>query len=147
MNTANHPLAGRTLGISISESPDLEALGFSEVHFRDRRRLSTPHLIRTNSDRFGLDSDIRNVPQVLAVPRKKPRRWTWACFLNPRRVFATGGFKLSEQNTLRNCQSRRTETRRLSRIGKPNTVIGKDAAPVMQRAVGNEVGTGRNVRF
>ena len=35
MNASTNPLAGRVLGISISESPDLEALGFSEVHFRD----------------------------------------------------------------------------------------------------------------
>ena len=35
MNTSNNPLAGRVLGISISESPDLEALGFSEIHLRD----------------------------------------------------------------------------------------------------------------
>ena len=35
MNSSNNPLAGRVLGISISESPDLAALGFSETHFRD----------------------------------------------------------------------------------------------------------------
>jgi hypothetical protein len=35
MNPSNNPLAGRVLGISISESPDLEALGFSEIHLRD----------------------------------------------------------------------------------------------------------------
>ena len=35
MNSSNNPLAGRVLGISISESPDLAALGFSEIHFRD----------------------------------------------------------------------------------------------------------------
>lgn len=35
MNSSNNPLDGRVLGISISESPDLEALGFSETHLRD----------------------------------------------------------------------------------------------------------------
>ncbi len=35
MNPTNNPLVGRVLGISISESPDLEALGFSETHLRD----------------------------------------------------------------------------------------------------------------
>jgi hypothetical protein len=35
MKPSNNPLKGRVLGISISDSPDLEALGFSDVHFRD----------------------------------------------------------------------------------------------------------------
>ena len=35
MNPSNNPLAGRVLGISISESPDLESLGFSDIHLRD----------------------------------------------------------------------------------------------------------------
>ncbi len=35
MNPSNNPLDGRVLGISISESPDLEALGFSDIHLRD----------------------------------------------------------------------------------------------------------------
>jgi len=35
MNSFNSPLAGRVLGISISESSDLDSLGFSEIHLRD----------------------------------------------------------------------------------------------------------------
>jgi hypothetical protein len=35
MSHLSNPLTGRTLGISISESSDLQSLGFSEVHFRD----------------------------------------------------------------------------------------------------------------
>lgn len=35
MNPLDKPLSRRVLGISISESADLERLGFSELHFRD----------------------------------------------------------------------------------------------------------------
>ena len=35
MSEQTFPLTGKSLGISISESPDLEKLGFSETHFRD----------------------------------------------------------------------------------------------------------------
>jgi hypothetical protein len=35
MSTPQNLLSGLTVGLSISESPDIEALGFSDVHFKD----------------------------------------------------------------------------------------------------------------